>query len=826
VNTTVAASAGSSSDFLADAPGEMALRVRQFDWGATPLGPIHQWPSSLRTTVEYMLRSPVAKVLLWGVDGVMIYNDGYADFAGTRHPSLLGSKVREGWPEVADFNDNVMRVGLAGGTLAYQDRELVLRRHGRLESGWMNLYYSPVIAEDGKPAGVMAVVFETTQSVLARRALQDEREQLRQLFEQAPTFMALMQGPEHRIVLANPGYRRLVARDQVVGRTIAEVLPDAVAQGYLRQLDEVFRTGKAYSATSARYTVAPPDGGPALERWIDFVLQPLKDVDGRVTGVFVEGADVTARAESEAAMRATEARLRELNADLERQVLERSFTRGQVWRLSPDLLGSVDRHAHLLAVNPAWSRVLGWSEEELRGKDLLALLHPDDLEMSRAAFYSIDASTPALRVPNRVRHKDGSYRWISWVAVMEGEVIYGMGRDITTEKIAEKELESAQAALRQSQKMEALGQMTGGVAHDFNNLLASITGSLELVQLRLERAGVSDLNVEPLIRVAQQSAQRGAALTQRLLAFARQQQLDPRPTDISRLVLGLEDLIRRTVGPHIAVEVACQERIGSTQIDPAQLESALLNLTINARDAMPDGGRLRLETLDEHEPAGDYVTLRVIDTGVGMSPEVLGRACDPFFTTKPLGQGTGLGLSMIQGFVHQSGGHMQLQSEIGRGTTVCLRFPRHLGDAHPESGPAAKSNEELQTPPHQRESVLVIDDEPGIREVIALVLGEEGYRVIEAADGHEGLEILKSTADIDLLITDVGLPGGLNGREVANLARAMRPDLKVLFATGYAEQSLIGKGHLDAGMLVLRKPFPLERLTAAVRGLLDGVDGG
>ena len=756
----------------------------------------------------------------------MIYNDAYSSFAGGRHPALLGSNVREGWPEVAAFNDHVMRAVLGGGTLSYEDQRLTLHRHGRPESVWMNLYYSPVIGEDGRPAGLMAIVVETTRAVLARRELQAEREQLRQLFEQAPTFMALLQGPQHRIALANPGYLRLIERDNVVGRTIAEVVPGAAAQGYIARLDEVYRTGKALSETSALYTVDSVAGKPAQHRWIDFVLQPLKDEKGNVTGIFVEGADVTARAESEAAMWATQARLRELNANLEQRVLERSFTRGQVWRLSPDLLGAVDRQGHLQTANPAWTQVFGYSEEELSGLSIFSLVHPEDLESSHVAFDAITAATPALRFPNRCRRKDGSYRWISWVAVVDDGVIYCMGRDITVEQIAAQELEAAQAALRQSQKMEALGQLTGGVAHDFNNLLAGISGSLELLQARLAPLGVQ--GVQPLIEVAQRSAQRAASLTQRLLAFSRQQRLDPRPTMVDRLVQGLEDLIRRTVGPQIHVEVVCADESWLTLVDAAQLESAVLNLAINARDAMSQGGRLRLETVNEDldddqarsvgVPPGEYIAFRVIDDGCGMSREILNRACDPFFTTKPLGQGTGLGLSMIQGFMHQSGGQMHLQSEVGIGTTVCLLFPRFPGEADEAVAPAASK----ARPVTSGESILVIDDEPGVREVIAYVLRDEGYEVIEADDGLSGLNVLRSDATIDLLITDIGLPGELDGLQVAEAARELRPDLKVLFATGYAEQLHAGNGTGVPGTEVMTKPFRIETLIERVRTLLDG----
>ncbi len=388
-----------------------------------------------------------------------------------------------------------------------------------------------------------------------------------------------------------------------------------------------------------------------------------------------------------------------------------------------------------------------------------------------------------------------------------------------------RELMATEEALRQSQKMEAVGQLTGGLAHDFNNLLTGISGSLQLMQTRLSQGRVSEL--DRYITAADGAARRAASLTHRLLAFSRRQTLDPTPTNINRLIAGLEELIRRTVGPSIQVEVVGAAGLWTALVDRNQLENALLNLCINARDAMPDGGRITIETankwLDERAARerelspGQYISVCVTDTGTGMTPEVIKRAFDPFFTTKPLGQGTGLGLSMIYGFARQSGGQVRIYSEVGKGTTMCLYLPRHQGSdedaqvAH-QWGVAPRAAE--------GETVLVVDDEPTVRMLVTEVLQELGYTAIEVADGSTGLQVLRSDQRIDLLITDVGLPGGINGRQVADGAREVRPDLKVLFITGYAENAVVGNGHLEPGMQVLAKPFPMEALATRIRDLM------
>ncbi len=476
-------------------------------------------------------------------------------------------------------------------------------------------------------------------------------------------------------------------------------------------------------------------------------------------------------------------------------------------------------------------------------------VHSDDYPAAAKAWQHSLATGDRYGVEFRARGKDGDYRWFlvraDAVRAPDGTILRWVGTntdiDDSRRQTAElarwnetledqvatrtRELMVAEEALRQSQKMEAVGQLTGGIAHDFNNLLTGITGSLELLGIRIAQGRLND--VERYSLAAQGAAKRAAALTHRLLAFSRRQTLDPKPTDVNRLVGGIEDMVRRTVGPEVEVEVVASVGLWATLVDPHQLENALLNLCINARDAMPGGGRLTIETANrwidartarERElDAGQYVSLCVSDTGTGMTPEVIAKAFDPFFTTKPLGLGTGLGLSMIYGFARQSGGHVRIYSEVGEGTNVCVYLPRHFGEAE-DTETVAEHTEAPRA--NAGETVLVVDDEPTVRMLVMEVLEELGYAAIEAADGASGLKLLQSDIRIDLLVTDVGLPGGMNGRQMADAARVGRPDLKILFITGYAENAVVGNGHLDPGMHVMTKPFAMEALATRIKDLI------
>jgi signal transduction histidine kinase/CheY-like chemotaxis protein len=389
---------------------------------------------------------------------------------------------------------------------------------------------------------------------------------------------------------------------------------------------------------------------------------------------------------------------------------------------------------------------------------------------------------------------------------------------------AEQARQRTEQLLRQAQKMEAIGQLTGGIAHDFNNLIAGITGSLELLERRLEQGRLDSL--PRYVSAARGATKRAAALTHRLLSFSRRQELAPVATDVNRIVSGVEEMIRRSVGAHIAVNVIGAGGLWTTMVDRNQLENALLNLCINARDAMPNGGQITVETsnkwLDsqaaEHRdlPPGQYVALCVSDTGTGMTPEVLARAFDPFYTTKPEGSGTGLGLAMVHAFARQAGGQVRIYTELNHGTTICIYLPRHRGMPELE---AVETSTGTWKALHE-ETILIVDDEPTVRMWVGEALSEAGYHVVEAGDGPTALSLLKTSARFDLLISDFSLPGGFTGRQLADSARTLREDLKVLFITGYAENAVIEAGHLPADSQVLAKPFSLEALTRAVSELL------
>ncbi|OCS43704.1 response regulator [Ralstonia pickettii] len=561
--------------------GEMAQRVLAFDWASTELGPIEHWPSSLRAAVQMVLACPVPLVMLWGRHGYMVYNDAYAVFAGGRHPYLLGCPVELGWPEVADFNRHVMDVCLGGGTLSYRDKELVLLRNGRPEDVWMDLYYSPLPDDTGRPAGVLAIVVETTERV------QTERE--RQAAEQA-----------------------------------------------LRQLTET----------------------------------------------------------------------------LEQRVADALSARAEV-----------------------------------------------------------------------------------------------------------------EAQLRQAQKMEAIGNLTGGVAHDFNNVLQVIAGNLQM--LAVEAPG--NTRVQHRVAAATRAVQRGATLAAQLLAFARRQPLSPAVVNPTRLIQGMSEMLHRALGEAIKVQTHLADDLWHVQADRNQLENALLNLAINARDAMRGGGVLTIAatnvTLDSTQAQGrgqlapgDYVVFSVTDTGVGMPPEVVEHVFEPFFTTKPDGHGTGLGLSMVFGFVTQSGGHVSIDSAVGRGTTVQLYFPRSTVAAQDD---ALELRDTVVTPMGGRETILVVEDDTDVRLTAVDMLTQLGYRVLTAANGEAALELMNSGTPIDLLFTDVIMPGPIKGGELSIRAAQRVPPLPVLLVSGYTRDEILHDGRLPPGVTLLDKPYRRDDLARMVRNVLN-----
>ncbi len=1013
-------------DFLAGS-SRMGALMREHDWSSTPLGMPAIWPVALRTLIAVMLGSRQLMFVVWGVERTLLYNDGYAGILARTHSDALGRSFLDVWSEIRDDLLPILEQAYAGEAVYMDDIMLVMDRHGYREETHFAFSYTPVRDESGRVAGIFCPCRETTGQVFAERRNLAEREKIEQLFAQAPGFMAMLGGPEHVFELVNPAYMQLIGHRDVIGKPVRQALPEIEGQGYFELLDTVYAKGEAFRGSAMKVGLQRMPGGAVEERFVDVVYQPVTDGEGRVTGIFVEGSDVTERVHAEERLRENEAEARNLAA-------QQAATLGQ---LAEGVIVT-DAAGQIILVNDAATRLHGmrrldvapdsysatyslltedgrpypsfdlplaravrgetvlearWRIQRPAGSEVLAvgnarpvldeagrqvgavLTIRDDTDRERAenalreSRDQLAAESHALEIRNRVGtqvaaelgldmlvqrvvdagveltgaqfgaffynvldDRGGSYMLYalsgagrsafdgfgmpratpvfaptfrgegvirsgdilkderygknaphfgmpaghppvrSFLSVpvisRSGEVIgglfFGHARpDIFDERservmtglaaqaaigidnarlfeavqkanaeleqrVSERtaELEKAHDTLRQAQKMEAVGQLTGGLAHDFNNLLAGISGNLELLQVRMAQGRINDL--ERYITAAQGAAKRAAALTHRLLAFSRRQTLDPKPTDVNRLVAGMEELVRRTVGPEVAVEVVAAGGLLTTLVDPNQIENALLNLCVNAHDAMPGGGRLTVETgnrwLDERAARerdlspGQYVSLCVSDTGIGMTPEVIARAFDPFFTTKPIGMGTGLGLSMVYGFVRQSGGQARIYSEMGQGAMMCLYLPRHHAKAESAELPA-----ELAGAPRaeQGETVLVVDDEPTVRMLVTEVLEDLGYTAIEAADGTAGLQVLQSDVRIDLLVTAVGLPG-MNGRQLADAARIGRPELQVLFITGYAENAVLSHGHLDPGMHVLTKPFAMDVLASRIKDLITG----
>ncbi|WP_137863857.1 MULTISPECIES: ATP-binding protein [unclassified Sphingomonas] len=616
---------------------------------------------------------------------------------------------------------------------------------------------------------------------------------------------------------ANPAYALHAGIPDVVGQRLRDMVSDE-ADDWIARYGDVLRTGKPIRFEREL---------EATGRYLSLSAFRIEPPSRKQVAVLFQ--DVTGR-------RRAENDLLALNRTLEARVAEALAERAVLADIvngSEAFVQVVDMEGRWIAVNNAamaeFERIFGVQPQiGMRQVDLLeGHVHQDKLREVWARALVEDGYSDIIQY----EASDGALHFyeqrFSSLRDAEGRKIgaFSFVYDVSDRLREQERLRQAEEALRQAQKMEAVGQLTGGIAHDFNNLLAGISGAFEMIGMRLSQGRSRE--VEKYLAAGQGATRRAAALTHRLLAFSRRQTLSPKAVVINRLLSELVELVQRTVGPAIEVETIAAGGLWSTLVDANQLENAILNLCINARDAMPGGGKITIETGNkwlDHRTArerglepGQYVTICVSDTGTGIAKEILDRVFDPFFTTKPLGEGTGLGLSMVYGFARQSQGHVRIYSEPGQGTMVCIYLPRHLGE---EEEPGAVEDSVAAATSHEGEIVLVVDDEPTVRMLIVDALRELGYSCLEAGDGPAGLRLLKRTARIDLLITDVGLPGGLNGRQVADAARAVRPGLKVLFVTGYAENAVLSHGHVEHGMEVLTKPFAVEDLTMRVERIM------
>jgi len=727
--------------FLGDSA--LADLIAEFDWQSTALGAIETWPQSLKTAAAIMLRSPVPMVMLWGEAGYMLYNDPYSVFAGGRHPQLLGSKVREGWPEVADFNDNVMKVGLAGGTLSYKDQELTLYRHGHPEQVFMNLDYSPVIDEAGKPGGVLCVLAETTERLRAERALAEDSKtletinqtgaavagelNLERVVQMVTDAGVTLTGAEfgaffYNVVDANgesytlytiSGVPRSMFENFPMPRNTKVFAPTFGGEGVVRS-DDITKDPR-YGQNAPYY--GKPKGHLPV---VSYLAVPVLSRDGKVLGGLFFGHSQPS------------------------QFVERHET----------LMNGIAAQAAVAIDNARLYQAVQNANESL------------ELRVNQA-------------LQERLRDQD---------------------RLIETED-----------ALRQSQKMEAVGQLVSGLAHDFNNVLGAVIASLDMIR---RRSGDRE-RIERFAAAGMQAAERGGKLTAQLLAFSRNQRLELRPIFVCDVIESIEELLARTLGPMINITFGLNPAPVPVMADATQTEMMILNLALNARDAMPEGGDLFIGTAvreidaDPEMASGEYVELIVRDSGTGMDADTVRRAIDPFFTTKPVGKGTGLGLPQVYGSARQAGGTVRIESELGRGTTVRVFFPR---------------TDQPATPPMPRTMadrargagagrILLIDDDEDLRSVVSGALETLGYDVTDVGDGPSGLKALESETP-DVLVVDFAMPG-MNGAEVAQMARKRCPGLPVVLATGYADDAAIERA-IGKDATLIRKPFRIDELLDAV----------
>ncbi|HEX8445176.1 MAG TPA: PAS domain-containing protein [Sphingomonas sp.] len=751
------------------------------------------------------------------------------EFVNDTHHSLFGSEdwvgkpVREAFPDIVGqgFYELLDQVYNSGERVVARAAPVRYRRtpDAPEELRYLDFIYAPVVEASGRISGVFCEGQDVTDRRQAEQDLRRSEEQLRLAVEAGqiglwdidvpsgtlfwPARMKAMFGisPDRDVTLAD-FYAGLHPDDH-----------DAVAAAFAAALDPARR-----APYDVEYrTVGKEDD---VVRWIAVRGQVQFDEQGTCVRVIGTAIDITRQKAAEAAVRASEARLRELNADLERRVIERAQARGRSWQVSPDLMGALNVNGYFETSNPAWQTILGWTEDEVARLPIFDLLHPDDAEPSRSAFALPRWDQPAVNFQGRYRCKDGTYRWISWVGVPDEGLIYCVGRDITADKEREIELEQTQQALRQAQKIEAIGQLTGGIAHDFNNLLMVISGGLEMLDRQKDPA-----RRQRLMTGMQQAAQRGAGLTRQLLAFSRRQPLRPEPLDVAGRIGGMRELLDRSLRGDIHVDIAFPDGLWPVLADAGELELVILNLCVNARDAMPAGGTISITA--ENRPGlamsdadGDHVRVTVSDTGTGMPPEVIARVFEPFYTTKEIGKGSGLGLAQAYGFAQQSGGTIAIDSVVGQGTTIAISLPRSR--VAPIDMPEGAGRSVSQDGRHAGCCLLVEDDDE-VATLVQEMLATLGFNVVRTASAEAALGALANGRAVDFLFSDIMMPGTMNGVQLAQEVHRRRPDLPILLTSGYADASI---RDVEADRFpILSKPYEMDALSAAITAAMHAERG-
>ena len=815
--------------------------IRQLDWENSPIGPIARWPGALRVTVANVVNSPVAKVLMWGPEHIIFYNDGYSVVAGDRHPWAMGRPVGEAFPELWSWNRPILEAGMRGEVICHLAQPILFHRPEGPETLILDLFYTPIYEDSGRVGGVMCTLIDNSKRVAAEQKLAARESELRRITDAVPVLISYLDR-DYVYRFTNSRYLEWfgLTPEQMNGRRIAEIFGEDFFADRRADIDRAL-AGEAFSVER----LLPYQNGPKRRCEIRYI--PDFAPDGGIPGTYILSLDMEERAEREAALAASNRRFR----------TAMDAVHGVLWTTTAD--------GQMLAEQPGWSGLTGQNYDEYQGYGWSAAVHPDDIAPTLRAWRRAVARKSMFVFEHRVRRQDGAWRNFAIrglpISDATGRIVewVGVHTDITQQRAAEVALREqaanllvevgqrqhaeeqlrqlneglearvaaeiaerrrTEAKLAQAQKMETIGKLTGGVAHDFNNLLQIVSGNLQL--LAKDVAGKP--RAEQRVANALAGVARGAKLSSQLLAFSRRQPLEPKVVNIGRIVRGMDELFRRALGEAIQVETVVAGGLWNTFVDPAQIENALLNLVINARDAMEGNGQLTIElgnaSLDdiyaeEHDiEPGQYVMLAVTDTGSGIAPEIIDKVFDPFFSTKGE-RGSGLGLSMVYGFVKQSGGHVKIYSEPGHGTTIRLYLPR----AHPAEDVEVKLAEIPAT--GGSETILVVEDDPEVRATVVELLTDLGYSVLKAVDAASALNVIESGVAIDLLFSDVVMPGTLKSPELARKARERQPNIAVLFTSGYTENAIVHGGKLDPGVELLSKPYTREALARKVRHVIN-----
>ena len=930
--------------------GEMGALMRAHDWSSSSLGDPADWPQALRTAVRLILNTRHPMYIWWGRELACLYNDAYRQSIGPeRHPGSLGRPGREVWDEIWDIIGPQIEQVMTGRGATWHENALVpITRNGRREEVYWTYSYSPIDDEAAAHGvgGVLVVCTETTQAVMAERRRVEEVERQRRLFQQAPSFMCMLQGPEHVVEFVNDSHHRLFNSGDWVGRPLREAFPQIAGQGYYEILDRVYRTGERFVARSAPVRFGSGNDGRGTNHVLDFIYEPMHDASGRVMGIFCEGFDVTEQRSVEETLRhreeqlrlATEAaevglwdldmrtntlfwparvkamfgispdvdvtmedfyaglhpedrepisgafaaaldpekralydveyrtigkedgvtrwvaakgraifdakgqcvriigtalditarkraesHLRELNETLERRVLEALAEQrilAHVFERTDALILVVDMRYRLLAINKAgaegFERLYGLRPKV--GDSLLELLQdrPSHRAEVKAAWDRVLSAETYVSIQD---FGDATLQRRSFESRFEvlhdtdGAQIgaFQFAYDVTERLRDQARLAEAEEYVRQTQKFEAIGQLTGGIAHDFNNLLQVLAGGIGVLEHQMHGE-----TGRRMLEGMRRATTRGASLTRQLLAFSRRQALQPEPVDLAHQIEHMRDILDRTLRGDVAVEAHLPEGLWPVLVDPNELELTVLNLCVNARDAMPKGGIITIQAenrarIVREDLAGDFVALSIRDTGTGMSAEVMTHIFEPFFTTKDVGKGSGLGLAQVYGFAKQSGGTVLAESSLGVGTTITLLLPRSQRQA------STASQEDTRTRT-QRESlagsILLVEDDDEVATLVSEMLRELGYSVTRAASSEAALGALADGRIVDLVFSDIMMPGPMNGFELAHEIRRRRPRQRILLTSGYPDAA--SRSDDNADFVILSKPYEIQDLKVSL----------